>query len=167
MPSLNVYPATYDLARIAGGQDIVLVLLTGARKRYRRYGTNETYVGSGQVCAIGAIAREAGLKPAQCAKIEEELGRDLGDDFMGTLDLAKIEEDVVSGAQEAIRLLDESAVRLYDAPVDGGRGWSGWSGPLEWLNQTSTRPWAQSKRAVLACYDDAIARRQAGVDDAV
>lgn len=163
MNVIEQYPSTADLPRIAGGQDLVLAILQGARKRYVRGGTQETYLGKGgAVCAVGAVAREAGLKDKQYISIATKHNVALGGNshvftpnFGHVLKLAQIETETRNAAKKAITLLNQSARRLFPE----SKGHERWDGPIEWINQELG--WPEARKAVLKCYDDAIGRYRA------
>ena len=165
MDITDQYPSTFDMPRIAGGQDAVLAVLVGARKRYKRGATPHAYIAAGsEVCAIGAVAREAGVTLRQ---FEDDPDSDLSNwrKFRKTLERASIEKPLIDATREAIRLLNKAAGKLYPESKQSGS----WSGPLEWINQVYEDPddidaWRKNaKKAVLACYDKAIEDRQAAL----
>lgn len=165
MDITDQYPSTFDMPRIAGGQDAVLAVLIGARKRYKRGATPHAYINPGsEVCAIGAVAREAGLTYKQFdSDPESDLSK--WGPFRKTLERAQVEKPMIDATREAIRLLNKAAKQLYPESADSGT----WSGPLEWINQSygdpeDTDDWRKTaKKAVLACYDKAIEDRQAAL----
>lgn len=156
--SLNVYPSTHDVPRIAGGQDLALAVLTKALKRYKRSGTSSDYVTeTGEVCARGAIAVAAGFTRDKGAHLLVELGRS-DQAFAKALVFADVEQTMANAAKEAIQLLDLAAGKLYPESVGAG-----WSGPLEWLNQeygegceTTLGSWRKAKKAVVTVYEYTI-----------
>ena len=155
------YPSTYDMPPIGGAQDSVLAILEKARKRYKRGATPDQYLtrGTGQVCALGAVAAAAGFTAKQYeADGDAELGGGTSL-FASTLKRAGVEEELIAATKEAIKLLNQAAIKLYPVSRNYGRTWSG---PLEWVNQEFSADFRDSKKAVLACYDKAIADRTAG-----
>jgi hypothetical protein len=154
---LNQYPSTDDLPPIMGAQDDhCLAILTGARRRYKANGTNDAYIESDpeakrvRVCALGAFGASLGITSET-------------DDYLGDLKAAlRVDES----AKLAINLVNKAARKLYPE----SKSWRGdvaWSAPIEWLNQEfGTRgrdeDFKKAKKAVLECYDYAIAMRTAG-----
>lgn len=167
MNVIDQYPSTLDLPPIAGGQDLTLAILIGARRRYKRGAVHHSYISfGGQVCAIGAVAREAGVSREQYDEDDIGFGTTLTS-FGNMLKRAKIEQETIGATKEAIVLLNKAARQLY--PESKAYRAKTWSGPLEWLNQEyardsfgfGNRRFKSAKKAVLASYDKAIEDRVA------
>lgn len=144
------YPSTADYVPIAGGQDVTLAILIGARQRYARGASQSTYINHGMVCAIGAVAAEAGLGDGDTCGLGEEWEFDQWREVMRNAD---IEKSLRKGARKAIKLLNKAAIELHPDLTHDER----WSGPLEHVNQAL--PFKSARIAVLNCYDLAIKRR--------
>ena len=158
MNPIDALPSTYDLPPIRGGQDPILAILIGARKRYKRGGTAAQYIApGGAVCAIGAVVREAGLTAKLYDASEGELSS--LKEIAWTMEHAKIEKETINTTKKAIKLLNRTALKLY--PDSKRYKGSMWSGPLEWINQTyGEYNLTEAKKLVLAVYDKTIEKRQ-------
>jgi hypothetical protein len=151
--SINVYPSTYDSPPIIAGaspETDALRIVENARKRYAKYGSEDTYLNRDEitgrvieVCAVGAVIAADGK------------GKQYSEGWDNTT-TEFLEQRLSTAARTAMRLLDEKALELF--PVSSRYERTAYVGPLEYVNQsTSSGSWESRQAYVLSVYDAVIA----------
>ena len=173
------YPSTeYCALTLKKGDDAVLLCMINARERYNRGATRANYADhEGGACAIGALWM-AGLVDDDGYGEKEAVIEIADKPTAGAALASQIELLLSEEAKEAIELVNRAALELHPEASD----YEGWSGPLEWVNQSGT-PTGQTpdewlyddphrededlmelvKDQVLEIYDKAIEDRRADV----
>lgn len=170
MNPLDQTPSTHDVDQVVRvGENPVLATLVNARQRVEKNWTRGEYVRyDGAVCPVGSILMA--VDPDRMIRLSEEWCEDFDEDQIVIEEALKGMGDV---AKEAMRLLDEAAIKRHPQSADY-KYLTGHA--IEWLNQdwcpdfpdeesrvfpifTSVR--GQIKAEVLACYDDAISTLEA------
>lgn len=167
----DMYPSTYDCAKIAGaGEDLTLRCMENSRQRVKEHHVRNAYANEYtiagkkivEVCAIGAVLAEDGFRQNYGAPKRLPQGD-------GATMMALTEEKMSQEAREAIALLNAAALELHPEAAD----YDTWSGPLEWINQVWRQDEADRgklsslglqrvvKKEILRIYDHAIEQRRA------
>lgn len=152
------YPSADDVTVLTRRECLV-----NSRKRVELGWSVNTYIdgdGSGDVCAIGGIFAEDGLRYGDINDAFDQAPGSRGEWFIWLL-----ENKLSEVARDSIALVNKVAARRHPefTPECAGN----WSGPLEWVNQSWMPPGinyrydpdgrSAIKAEVLAIYDEAIA----------